>query len=86
MPKHLLSFVFSNPKIPVEVNILLKIKTKPRRRSPFHGIVSTQTQTLPNRIGGKTYHVLPMYPDKKAKTLQAGLFICLTFGQYTCEI
>lgn len=37
-------------------------------------------------MGGKTYHVFLMYPDKKEKTLQVGLFTYLTFGQYTCEI
>lgn len=37
-------------------------------------------------MGGKTYHVCLMYPDKKRKTLQAGLFIRLTFGQCGCDI
>lgn len=79
MLKHLLSFVSKILKIPVEVGILSKNKNNPRRRSPIYGIVSTQTQTL---IGWKGKHI----KAKRKKTLQAGLFICLTFGQYTCEI
>lgn len=88
MLKHLLRFVFENPRIPVEVGtgILSMNKTKTHRRSPFHGTVSTQIQTLPDRMGGKTYHVFLMYPDKKGKPLQAGLFMCLTFGQCGCDI
>lgn len=39
MPKHSLSFVFNNPKIPAEVGILSKNKKNPHRRSPFHGMV-----------------------------------------------
>lgn len=85
--QHSLSFVFNSPKIPVEVGVLSKNKTKPRRRSPIHGIVDKHKyKHYLIEWEGKHIMFFLMYPDKKEKTLQVGLFIYLTSAPCGCDI
>lgn len=88
MPKHLLSFVFNNSKIPVEVGILSKEKkihvvgtcfTEWYKHKYKHYLIEWEGKHI--MFFQCTYQV-----DKKGKTLQAGLFIFLTFRQCGCDI